>query len=130
MAKRITLIEDSRETQLRLLQSLSLEEEVELQPISTSPFFDERIEAAIKSFNPNLIILDLRLTQDNNSGFRVLRKLKASESLKEIPVVVCSRFLNSSPENENRKKAISYGAVAALPKLPFPKAEEFLRYAK
>lgn len=130
MARRITIIEDSRDTQIKFLQTLSLQESVEIQAITTEPFFDEKIEEAIREFNPALIILDLRLTRNNDSGFRVLRKLKESVWLSDIPVVVCSKFITKDSADRNRKMAMAYGADAALPKVPFPKAESFLSHAR
>jgi CheY-like chemotaxis protein len=130
MRTRVTMIEDSRESQLRFLQSLSADEQVDLQPITNEPFFDDEIEMAIRDFNPDLIILDLRLSRNNDSGFRVLRKLKESPHLKDIPVVVCSKYIDSSSKDPNRLMALEYGAIDALPKIPFPKAGDFLKYAR
>lgn len=117
------MIEDSRESQLRFLESIPASENVELQAITVDPFFNDEIEQAIKQFKPDLIILDLRLKRDEDSGFRVLRKLKES-SLRNIPVVVCSKYIRQ-PNDDNWIKAMRYGAAAALPKIPFPKIEEF-----
>lgn len=117
------MIEDSRETQLRFLDSVPVTEIVELQAITVDPFFNDDIEQAIKEFKPDLIILDLRLKRDEDSGFRVLRKLKES-SLRDIPVVVCSKYIRQ-PHDDNWTKAMRYGAAAALPKIPFPTLEEF-----
>jgi len=128
------MIEDSRETIIKFLKSLPpnlpLSENVELQPISVDPFFDDEIEQAIKEFNPGLIILDLRLKRDEESGFRVLRRLKESALLKNIPVVVCSKYIGKGPNDKNRLRAEKYDVAAVLPKTPFPKAEEFLKHYK
>lgn len=130
MKIRVTMIEDSRETQIRFLQSVPLGVEIELQAITTDPFFDESIEKAIVEFSPNLIILDLRLSRDEASGFRVLRKLKESEALSGVPVVVSSKYIGRDSNDKNRKTALSYGAADALPKFPFPKLDDFLKYVK
>ncbi|HEV2883106.1 MAG TPA: response regulator [Pyrinomonadaceae bacterium] len=130
MGKRITMIEDSRETIVKFLESLPLNEQVELQPIAVDPFFDDGIEQAIKEFNPGLIILDLRLKRDEESGFRVLRRLKDSALLKDIPVVVCSKYIGKGDGDKNRQRAEKYNVAAALPKTPFPKAQEFLDHYK
>src|SRR5947209_9337112 len=95
MNKRVTIIEDSKETQLEFLKSIPETEIVEMQAIMVEPFFDDRIEKAIKEFNPRLIILDLRLKRGEESGFRVLRKLKES-SIRDIPVIVCSKYVGAS----------------------------------
>lgn len=123
------MIEDSRETQIRFLESLPPGTDVELQLITIAPFFDDLIEKAIGEFCPNLIILDLNLLRDEDSGFRVLRKLKES-SLREIPVVVCSKYIGRSPDDLNRIRALQLGAVAALPKIPFPEPQEFLKFSR
>jgi CheY-like chemotaxis protein len=130
MPMRITMIEDTRETIIKFLHSCPPEELIELQPISVAPFFGKEIEEAIASFNPDLIILDLRLTRDEESGFRVLRQLKESKAVRHVPVVVCSKFISSGLDCANRKRAISMGADAALSKAPFPKFEEFISYAR
>jgi hypothetical protein len=124
------MIDDSRESQIRFLQSLPVDIPVELQMITSPPFFDKDIERAIMKFNPALIVLDLLLLEEVDSGFRILRQLKESEYLKEIPVVVISKFIGSDRNDKYRRKSLAFGSVAALPKIPFPKPEEFLKYTK
>ena len=125
MGRRITLIEDSKETQRRFLSSLTQVEEVELQAITVAPFFDSLIEEAIKEFAPDFIIVDLRLMRDVESGFRVLRSLKSS-ALADVPVVVCSHLISSESGDPNKTRALLLGAIAALPKFPFPSLQDFL----
>lgn len=64
-----------------------------------------------------------------DSGFRVLRRLSRS-SVKRVPVVVCSKYISNSDRDEFKEKALAYGAVCALPKIPFPQSEDFLRHAR
>ncbi len=61
--------------------------------------------AAAKSFEPNLIILDLLLPK--KSGFEVLETLKANQSLSTTPVIVMSNL----GEDTDIKRALSLGAV-------------------
>jgi CheY-like chemotaxis protein len=129
MVLRITVIEDSRETQLKLLRSLGLDVPIEMQMITAPPFLDEEIEEMVMRFGPDLIILDLLLLEGIDSGFRILRRLKAS-SLNSVPVVVCSKFIGSDAKDPNRRKALEYGAHAALPKIPFPVASDFLKFVR
>lgn len=130
MKIKVTIIEDSRESQIKFLQSIEPEVPVEMQLISAPPFFDRKVEKSITEFNPDLIILDLLLLEETDSGFRVLRQIKESALLKDIPVVVCSKFIGPDPNDKNRIKALDYGAKAALAKIPFPKSQDFLGYAK
>ncbi|HEV2883105.1 MAG TPA: hypothetical protein VGX24_17685 [Pyrinomonadaceae bacterium] len=124
------MIEDSRETMIKFLHSLPRDENVEVQAIVIAPFFDNKIEQAIDEFDPDLIILDLLLTRDEESGFRVLRRLKESALLKDIPVVVCSKLISRGSDDKNRQRAELYNPAAVLPKIPFPEAQEFLNYAR
>jgi DNA-binding response OmpR family regulator len=128
MALRVTIIEDSRESQIQFLRSLKKEEEVQLQLISSPPYFDSKVQESMIDFKPDLVILDLLLLEETDSGFRVLRQLKDSKTLKNVPVVVCSKFITNDPKDQNRIKALGYGAVEALPKIPFPKAGAFLKH--
>jgi CheY-like chemotaxis protein len=130
MKIKVTIIEDSRESQIKFLQSIDPKVPVEMQLISAPPFFDEKVEKSIAEFGPDLIILDLLLLEEIDSGFRVLRQLKDSESLNTIPVVVCSKFIGPDPKDKNRLKALGFGAAAGLSKTPFPESQDFLRYAK
>ena len=97
--------------------------------ITTPPFFDNAIEAVISEFKPNLIILDLLLEEDIESGLHVLRKLKCSKSLSCVPAVVCSKFVSSRLDDDTRRRVLALGAIEAFPKIPFPKAIDFLKYA-
>ncbi len=130
MKIKVTIIEDSRESQIKFLQSIDPKVPVEMQLISAPPFFDEKVEKSIAEFGPDLIILDLLLLEEIDSGFRVLRQIKESESLKNIPVVVCSKFIGPNSKDKNRIKSLDFGAVAALSKTPFPESHDFLKYAK
>jgi DNA-binding response OmpR family regulator len=83
--------------------------------------FDVKIagdgEEAIKlsrSFNPDVIVLDLILPKID--GFGVLKDIKANENTKRIPVVVVSNLA----EDENIKKAIKMGAADYMVKSNHP----------
>ncbi len=59
---------------------------------------------------PNMILLDLRLPKVD--GLEVLRRIKADEHLRQIPVVV----LTTSEAESDRTKAYGYGANSYLVK--------------
>jgi DNA-binding response OmpR family regulator len=123
MGTRIALIEDSFETRRYLVNNIR---DGQLYWTSTPPFFDDKVEAQIAAFDPDLIILDLQLDEDPESGFRVLRQLKSSK-LEAIPVVVLSKFINrDDPDDRNKVKARRFGAALALSKIPFPEMEKIL----
>ena len=61
-------------------------------------------------FRPDLILLDLNLPRIG--GMDVLRKIKASESMSEIPVVVVS----TTSEETEMKQAMRFGASQCITK--------------
>lgn len=68
----------------------------------------------VKSFHPDLVLLDLILPKKD--GFEVLQELKADPGLKQIPVVVLSNL----GQDEEIKKALDLGAVDYLVKVQHP----------
>jgi DNA-binding response OmpR family regulator len=114
MSTRLTVIDDSA----ALVETIArqCEESVfDVQLIMQEPFFDDEIEAEIANFRPDLVILDLVLSDDMRSGFRVLRKIKESVLLTKIPVVICSKCItNDKQGNALRTKAIERGAIDAI----------------
>ena len=131
MALRVTIIEDSRESEIEFLKSLEPQvNDVQMQLITAAPYFNDKLEWAIAKFDPDLIILDLLLLDKIESGLKILTQIKQSAALKKVPVIVCSDFIGNSPTDRNRTRALRLGAEDALSKNPFPKAHEFLRHIK
>ena len=58
----------------------------------------------IKSFKPNLVLLDLLMPKKN--GHDVLKEVKKSDELKDIPVIILSNF----GDKVEIKKAMDEGA--------------------
>lgn len=48
----------------------------------------------IKAYNPDLVMLDYKL--NGNSGDDICRQIKAHQQLNNIPVVICSAYLNKT----------------------------------
>ncbi len=67
-----------------------------------------------RKFVPDIVVLDLLLPKQ--SGFEVLRILKADEALKMIPVVVVSNL----GEDRDIKRALDLGAVDYFVKSEHP----------
>ena len=70
----------------------------------------------VKSFNPDLIILDLLMPQ--RDGFDVCQKLKADENYKKIPVIALSSFTEQfgmSFSSEETKGALPSDVYLAKP---------------
>jgi CheY-like chemotaxis protein len=102
-----------------------------MQAITTEPFFSAEIETEIREFRPDLIILDLLLSEEPESGLRVLRKIKTSQVLGHIPVLVSSKFINSTSSGRKwRAKVIEKGAVDGCDKYMTLSVELLLRFAK
>lgn len=60
---------------------------------------------------PNLVLLDLNLPK--RSGFEVLSEMKASESLRSIPVIVFSS--SSAPADETRSMELGAAGFVTKP---------------
>lgn len=119
---KVTIIDDSSASQEKFKEIFPTN--IEIQPFTQYPFFYEN---EIKEFNPNLIIVDLQLDEDkggNLAGLRIIRKLKEVDDLKNIPVVVVSKFVGEA--FDYKKKAIESGADFVYKKIPFPKVKLFM----
>jgi len=79
--------------------------------VLTFPGGELALKAAAKS-PPDLILLDINMPQMN--GFEVCKRLKADESLKEIPVI----FISALTETMDKLKAFAAGGVDYVTK-PF-----------
>ena len=129
MGLRVTAIEDSPASQHKLLDILP--QQGALQWIRTAPFFDVQIEKAIRDFNPHLIVLDLSLGEEGvDLGLRVLRQLKSSPFISDIPVAVCSLYVGTGANDKTRAFARKSGAAIVLPKDPFPDLATLLSVVK
>jgi CheY-like chemotaxis protein len=105
MKKKILIVEDTKEALDNLKDLLSLEG----FEISTAVNGMDAIDK-LYLYTPDLIITDLRMPKMD--GFDFIEKIKRSDELKSIPVVVFSA--NATPENEN--KSMQLGALKFLKK--------------
>ncbi|MEA2107245.1 MAG: response regulator, partial [Bacteroidota bacterium] len=67
-------------------------------------------EKVLKSYTPQLILLDLLMPNEN--GFDLLRKLKSNNDLKVIPIIIVTAFANK----ENKVIAKDLGAEDVIEK--------------
>jgi len=67
----------------------------------------------VKSFNPDLILLDIALTETD--GFEVLKELKKDPELEKIPVIL----LTDLGEKNEVEKGLSLGADEYIVKADF-----------
>jgi two-component system response regulator len=113
----LLLVEDDPDQQL--LISLALKDatpplgirsvasgEMALQYLYGLPPFDDRIRFP----RPSLVVLDLDLPRI--SGFEVLKTIRESESLRDIPVLILTVW----DEVHYRERALELGATAFCPK--------------
>jgi DNA-binding response OmpR family regulator len=87
MLKRIFVLDDNQDILDIIKEALSYEKfEVNI----TSDCKD--IIEAVKSFRPDLVILDYKLSGPN--GDDICRQIKSHPQLFETPVIICSAYLN------------------------------------
>ena len=51
---------------------------------------DEDVETNVQAQKPDLIILDVMFPEDSSAGFEIARRLKADDSLRQIPILMLS----------------------------------------
>jgi DNA-binding response OmpR family regulator len=53
--------------------------------------YDEReVDDRIREFNPDVIILDVMLPEDDMAGFKIARSIRHHDNIKEKPVIMLS----------------------------------------
>lgn len=120
MAKKIFIIEDDA----NLLYGLQAKLRVEGFDVVADEGIDEiEVTKKLKSSSPDYIILDLILPHID--GFEMIKKIKADEVLKNIPVFV---FSNLS-DNDSRTRSMDLGAEQFFIKNDFS-VDEFVEKIK
>ena len=76
---------------------------------------------AIQAEKPDIVLLDLIMPKMN--GFQVLKAMKTSDELKDIPVIVLSNLSQATDEQE----VLGLGAVAFMVKADFSLAQVIQR---
>ncbi len=105
MLKRILVLDDNRVI-LDTIKEVLLYEKFEVKVTSS----DDHIIDAIEAFKPDLVMLDYK--QSGPKGDDICRQIKTHPQLFNIPVVICSAYLN------NDQDLLSCGCDAIITK-PF-----------
>ncbi len=103
--KKVLVVEDTTEA-LNALRDLLMIEGYEV----ISAVNGEDAMHKFYIYTPDIVVTDLRMPKVD--GFALLEKIRSSEQLRKIPVIVFSA--DATPENEERCKEM--GAVAFLKK--------------
>jgi CheY-like chemotaxis protein len=85
------------------------------------------------AFAPNLIVMDLLLGSSKLDGYTLIRRLQQNRSLKLVPIVVVSKFVNLSDIGQREAEDVKSlpGVVASYSKLSnLPSLEVLLSHAK
>lgn len=113
---RTILVVDDESESLSLLTNLLTAEGYKVRPADSG----ELALASIAVKAPELILLDIRMP--GMGGFEVCRRLKASASSHDIPIL----FVTASPDVEERVEGLALGAVDFISK-PFQPQELLAR---
>ena len=108
MQKTVFVVDDSS-TSLATAEE-ALEEQYRVITLSSAA----RMFAILEKVTPDLILLDIEMPEDN--GFEIMKRLKASDSYADIPVI----FLTGLTDVVNEAYGIQLGAVDFILK-PFSK---------
>lgn len=109
MLKRILVLDDNQDI-LEMVNEVLTYENFDVHATSDST----DILAVAHKFDPNLVILDYRLS--NANGGEICKELKAHPRFKEIPVIIFSAYINANVDFS------SYGCNAVISK-PFDLSE-------
>lgn len=116
MNKGTILVVDDNQATLTLLSQILTREGYQMLPADNG----ELALASVAAKPPELILLDLRMP--GMDGFEVLRRLKAGEESRDIPVIIVS----ANTETEQRVNGLKLGAVDFVGK-PFQQDELLAR---
>lgn len=83
--KKIYLVDDD----VDLVESMTMTLESAGYTVK-SQYDDKDIAENIRSFNPELIILDVMFPDDDGAGFKIARTISHHDSIKEIPILMLS----------------------------------------
>jgi DNA-binding response OmpR family regulator len=105
MLKRVLVLDDNKDILEVVHEALSYEQ-FEVKSIAES----EKVMPMLKTFNPDLVILDYRVAGEN--GGEVCRQIKSHPEYSDIPVIIFSAYINHEDE------ILAYGCDAVINK-PF-----------
>ncbi|MES2278709.1 MAG: response regulator [Bacteroidota bacterium] len=105
MLKRILVLDDNQDI-LEMVNEVLTYENFDVH----ATFNSNGIIAVAETFNPDLIILDYRLS--NANGGEICQELKAHPKFKQTPVIIFSAYINLSVDY------VKYGCDAVISK-PF-----------
>lgn len=127
-AKRIVIFDDSEEA-LKRFRKVMEGQNVELRMYKQASV-DEQ---TLKDFRPQLIIIDLVMGRGREDGYALIKDISQTKSLKGVPIIVCSKLINSSPNGMAEKQLCLElpGVAAAFGKVPnFPSADQLFEWIK
>jgi len=87
MLKRILVLDDNQDI-LDIIKEALVYEQFEVKITSDSADIMDTVEA----YHPDLLILDYKLNGAN--GNDICRQVKTNHQLNDIPVIICSAYLN------------------------------------
>ena len=109
MLKRVLVLDDNQDILEVVHETLSYEQ-FEVKSVSES----DKVIPLLKTFNPDLVILDYRVAGEN--GGEICRQIKSHPEFSDVPVIIFSAYINHDDE------ILSYGCDAVINK-PFDLAE-------
>ncbi len=96
------------------------------------PEITDKIYKELELFNPDLIVVDLMMGESKLEGYRIIRKLSENKTLRNVSIVIWSKFITDSHfGSKEKERCLSFpGVVAVYGKYPGPSAKEFLRHVQ
>ncbi len=132
--KKVVLFEDS-EGDIELFKDAAQEKGIKVLAIRTPGRGEElrkHIEK-IKKIELGLIVVDIGFYGSNIRGYTILKEIAATPTLRDVPVVVWSLYLNDTPQGKAMKKKLEREIGPKFKKIDFiskhQEITEILRFA-
>lgn len=70
-----------------------------------SPVINQKILDDLMKLRPQLIVVDLMMGDSRQDGLDVIKQLQRVPDMSDVPIIVCSKFINDTePGTRERKK--------------------------
>jgi CheY-like chemotaxis protein len=97
----------------------------------TIPVINPDLEVRLIRFDPDLIVVDLLMGESREDGYFLIQQIRSHHALLSVPIIVCSKLVNSSQIGVIEKGQIEamLGKGTAYMKVPdLPSATDLLKH--
>lgn len=93
------------------------------------PSIDQNTKKILINYKPNLFIIDLLMGKGHEDGYDTIRELQEIEPLKEVPIIIVSKFISNTIKGGKIKEECENlpGVVNVYSKYPhYPSLQDII----